>query len=100
MITLGGRLQGPATDTILAKPREPWHAPFGPIPDETLVKQKQSNKGPTGFLFYYEMALGSSSPIPKIYIPAARFLESDGHAARVMSQFVGSGHCNDVQSLL
>ena len=100
MITLGGQLEGSAIDATLAKLRELWRALFGPISDKTPVQQRRSNEGPSGFLFYYEMALGYSSPIPKIYIPAARFLESDGHVARVMSQFVGRSYCNDVKSLL
>lgn len=100
MLTLGGQLKGPAIDATLAKLRDLWHALFGPISDETPVKNKRTNIGPTGFLFYYEMALGSSSPIPKIYIPAARFLESDAHVAQVMSQFVGSSYCDDIRSLL
>jgi len=100
MLTLGGQLKGPAVDVTLSKLRELWHALFGSISDETPVKNKRSNIGPTGFLFYYEMALGSSSPIPKIYIPAARFLDSDAHVARVMSQFVGSSYCDDIRSAL
>lgn len=100
MLTLGGQLKGAAIDDTLAKLRDIWRALFGPISEETSLRHKRSNIGPTGFLFYYEMALGSSSPIPKIYIPAARFLESDAHVAQVMSQFVGSGYCDDVQSLL
>ena len=100
MITLGGQLQGPAVDATLTQLRKLWRALFGPISDDTPVKHKRSNKGPTGFLFYYEMAIGSPSPIPKIYIPAARFLESDAHVARVMSQFVGSSYCDDVRTLL
>lgn len=100
MLTLGGQLKGPAIDATLAKLRKLWHALFGPIEDETPVRNKQSNIGPTGFLFYYEMAPGNSSPIPKIYIPAARFLESDAHVARVMSQFVDSDYCDNMRSLL
>jgi DMATS type aromatic prenyltransferase len=100
MLTLGGQLKRPAIDSTLSKLREIWYALFGSISDMTSVKHKKSNTGPTGFLFYYEMALGSSSPIPKIYIPAARFLESDALVARVMSQFVGSNYCNDIQSIL
>jgi len=100
MLTLGGQLKGPAVDATLVKLREIWRALFGPISDDTPVKHKRSNTGPTGFLFYYEMALGSSSLIPKIYIPAARFLESDAHVARVMSQFVGSIYGDDFQTLL
>ena len=100
MLTLGGQLKGPAIDATLVQLRELWHALFGPISDETPVKQKQSNAGPTGFLFYYEMAIGNSFPIPKIYIPPSRFLDSDAHVAQVMSQFVGSSYCDDVRSLL
>lgn len=101
MLTLGGQLEGPAVDATLAKLRELWRALFGPaVSDETRVKHKESNTGPTGFLFYYEMAIGSSSLIPKIYIPAARFLEDDAHVAQVMSRFVGSSYCDDVRSLL
>lgn len=100
MITLGGQLKGPAIDDTLAKLRDLWHALFGPISDDAPVKHKRSNIGPTGFLFYYEMAVGSSSPIPKIYVPAARFLESDAHVAEVISQFVGRSYCDDVQTLL
>jgi DMATS type aromatic prenyltransferase len=100
MLTLGGQLNGPAVDATLAKLREVWRALFGPISDETPVKHKRSNTGPTGVLFCYEMALGSSSPIPEIYIPTARFLESDAHVAQVISQFVGSSYCDDVRSLL
>ena len=100
MLTLGGQLKGPAIDATLTKLRELWGALFGPISDETSVQQVESNSGPTGFLFYYEMALGNPIPIPKIYIPAARFLKDDGHVARVMSQFVGSSYCNDIKDLL
>ena len=100
MLTLGGQLEGPAIDTTLPMLRTMWHALFGPISDETPVKHKQSNTGPTGFLFCYEMAIGSSYPIPKIYIPAARLLESDAHVARVISQFIGSSYSEDVRSLL
>jgi len=100
MLTLGGQLEGPAVDATLAKLRELWRALFGPISDETPVKHNESNTGPTGFLFYYEMAVGSTSLIPKIYIPAARFLDNDAHVAQVMSQFVGSSYCDDVRSLL
>jgi hypothetical protein len=105
MLTLGGQLEGPAIDATLAQLRKLWSALFdsvldGPISDETSVKHNKSNTGPTGFLFYYEMSIGSSSPIPKIYIPAGRFLDSDAHVARVMSEFVGSSYCEDVQSLL
>ena len=100
MLTLGGQLKGAAIDATLNKLRDLWHALFGPISDKTPVKHKRSNNGPTGFLFYYEMAIGSSSPIPKIYIPAARFLESDAHVAQVVSQFVGGSYCKDVESLL
>ncbi|KAF9654209.1 aromatic prenyltransferase [Thelephora ganbajun] len=99
MLTLGGQLKGPAIDATLAKLRELWRALFGSISDDAPVKHKRSNKGPTGFLFYYEMAINNSSPIPKIYIPASRFLENDAHVARVISQFVGSGYCDDVRSL-
>ena len=100
ILTLGGQLEGPAIDATLAKLRELWHALFGPISDESPVKHNQSNNGARGFLFYYEMALGISSPTPKIYIPVARFLESDGHVARVMSQFVGDSYCDYVRWLL
>ena len=100
MLTLGGQLKGPAIDATLATLRDIWHALFGPISDETPVKHKRSNTGPTGVLFYYEMAIGSSYPIPKIYIPAARLLESDAHVARVISQFVGNSYSNDIRKLL
>ena len=100
MLTLGGQLQGAAIDDTLAKLRDLWHALFGPISDETPVEHKRSNVGPTGFLFHYEMVLGNPFPTPKVYIPAARFLESDAHVARVVSEFVGSSYCGDVQSLL
>ena len=100
MLTLGGQLEGPAIDATLATLRELWCAMFGPISDETPVTHKKSNTGPKGFLFYYEMAIGSSSLIPKIYIPAARFLDSDAHVARVMSRFVGSLYCDDLRPLL
>ena len=66
---------------------------FDPISDETPVTHRKSNTGPKGSLFYYEMAIGSSSLIPKIYIPATRFFDSDAHVARVMSQFIGSLYC-------
>ena len=100
MLILGGRLKGPAIDSTLTKLRQIWRALFGPISDMTPVKHKRSNIGPTGFLFYYEMTLRNASPIPKIYIPASRFLESDAHVAQVMSQFVGSNYYDDVQSTL
>lgn len=100
MLTLGGQLKGPAIDATVTKLRDIWRALFGPISEDTPVQHKRSNAGPTGFLFYYEMALGSSSPIPKIYIPAARFLESDAHVSQVVSQFVGSSYYEDVRSLL
>ena len=77
MLTLGGQLKGAAIDAALAKLRDLWRALFGPIPDEIPVKHKRSSNGPTGFLFYYEMAIGSSFPVPKIYIPSARFLENE-----------------------
>lgn len=100
MLTLGGQLDGPAIDATVAKLRDLWRALFGPISEDTPVGHKRSNTGPTGFLFYYEMALGSSSPIPKIYIPAARFLESDAHVSQLVSQFVGSSYDEDIRSLL
>ena len=100
MLTLGGQLKGAAIDATLAMLRGLWRALFGPISDETPVKHKRSNNGPTGFLFYYEMAIDNSSLIPKIYIPAARFLENDAHVAQVVSQFVGDSYCKDVESLL
>jgi DMATS type aromatic prenyltransferase len=100
MLTLGGQLEGPAIDATLTQLRKLWSALFGPILDETPVKHKKSNTGPTGFLFYYEISIGSPSPIPKIYIPAARFLDSDAHVVWVMSKFVGSSYCEDVRSLL
>ena len=100
MLTLGGQLDGPAVEATLAKLRELWRALFGPISDETPLKQKPSNVGPAGFLFYYEMSINSSSPIPKIYIPAGRFLENDAHVARVMSQFIGTNFSDDIRSLL
>ena len=100
MLSLGGQLKGPAIDATLAKLRELWHVMFGPISDDTPVKHQRSNTGPTGFLFYYEMALGSDSPIPKIYIPAARFLDNDARVSQVVSQFVGSGYTNDIRTLL
>jgi DMATS type aromatic prenyltransferase len=100
MLTLGGQLKGPAIDSTLAKLREIWRALFGPISDITPVKHKPSNIGPTGFLFYYEMTIGNALPIPKIYIPVGRFLESDTHVARVMSQLVGSNYCESIQSIL
>ena len=77
MLTLGGQLKGAAIDATLAKLRDLWCALFGPISDEIPVKHKRSSNGPSGFLFYYEMAIGSSFPVPKIYIPAARFLENE-----------------------
>lgn len=100
MLTLGGELKGDAIDATLLKLRQLWHAMFGPISDETPVKHKRSNVGPTGFLFYYEMALGNPSLAPKIYIPAARFLESDAHVAQVMSDFVGDSYHDDIRVLL
>ena len=100
MLTLGGQLKGPAIDATLARLRELWCALFGPISDETRVQHKRSNNGPTGFLFYYEMALGNPSLIPKIYIPAARFLQNDAHVAQVMSRFVGSSYTDEIRSLL
>jgi DMATS type aromatic prenyltransferase len=100
MLTLGGQLQGPAIDATLAKLQELWCALFGPTSEETPAEHMESNAGPTGFLFYYEMALGNSFPIPKIYIPAARFLKNDGHVAEVVSQSVGSTYHDDVERLL
>lgn len=100
MLTLGGQLKGSAIDSTLEKLREIWHALFGPISDDTRVEHKQPNAGPTGFLFYYEMALGNPFPIPKIYIPAARFLDSDAHVAQVISEFVGSCYYDDLKLLL
>ena len=100
MLTLGGQLNDPALNNTLAELREIWCALFGPILDETPVKHSQFNTGPTGFLFCYEMAIDSSSLIPEIYIPAARFLESDAHVAQVISRFVGSSYCDDVLTLL
>ena len=99
MLALGGRLKGPAIDAI-ASFRDIWHAVFGPISDETPVKHKRSNTGPTGFLFYYEMAISSFYPIPKTCIPAARLLKSDAHVTRLISHLVGSSYCKDVLSLL
>jgi len=100
MLTLGGQLEGPAIDATVSTLRNLWKALFGDISDETPVKHKSSNNGPTGFLFYYEMALGSAFPIPKIYIPSSRFLDSDDKVARVVSQFVGSSYYDDIRSLL
>ena len=100
MITLGGQLEGSAIDATLTTLRDLWRALFGPISDETPVEHRPSCTGPTGFLFYYEMSMNSSSTVPKIYIPAARFLESDARVARVVSQFVGNNYCNDVRSIL
>lgn len=99
MMTLGGQLKGPAIDATLVKLREIWRALFGSILDDTPVRHRGSNNGPTGFLFYYEMALGNPSLTPKIYIPAARFVRNDAHVARVMSQFVGSSYCDDIRPL-
>ena len=102
MLTLGGQLNGPAIDATLVTLREIWHALFGPISDDTPVKQKKRSNldPPTGFLFYYEMSLHNLSPIPKVYIPAARFLQDDGHVARVMSKFLGDRYHDDLQTLL
>ena len=100
MFTLGGQLSGPAIDATLAKLRDLWRALFGPISDETPIKPKQSSIGPTGLLFQYGMAIGSPSPIPEIYIPVARFLDTDVHVAQVISQFVVSSYCDDFRSLL
>lgn len=102
MMTLGGQLEGPAIDATLVKLREIWRALFGSasVLDDTPVKHVDSNTGPTGFLFYYEMALGSSSLTPKIYIPAARFVQNDAHVAQVMSRFIGSSYCDDIRQLL
>ena len=103
MLTLGGQLKGLATDATLAKLRELWCALFGPISDETSVKQRQSAtnpNAPTGFLFYYEMALANPSLVPKIYIPVCRFLKDDAHVAQVMSRLVGLDYGKDIRSLL
>ena len=103
MFTLGGQLKGPAVDKTLAKLRELWRALFGSISDETSVKQRKSAtnpNAPTGFLFYYEMALGNPSLTPKIYIPASRFLKDDAHVAQVISRFVGPNYCKDIRSIL
>ena len=102
MLTLGGQLNGPAIDATLATLREIWNALFGPISDDTPVKQ---NKGsslnlPTGFLFYYEMSLNNLFLTPKVFIPAARFLKDDEHVARVMSKFLGNHYHNYLQTLL
>lgn len=94
MLTLGGRLEGPAIDVTLAKLRDLWRALFGPI------SPAESNLGPTGFLFCYEMPLGSVLPIPEIYIPTTRFLKGDGHIARVLSRFVGSDYYKVIEELL
>lgn len=98
MLTLGGQLKGPAIDATLDILRELWCELFGPISEDTPVKHKATNKGPTGFLFYYEMALGNPSLIPKIYIPAARFLDNDAHVVRVMSQFVPKNYEDSIRS--
>lgn len=100
MMTLGGQLKGPAINATLLKLREMWRALFGSISDDTPVRHLDSNRGPTGFLFYYEMALGNPSLVPKIYIPAARFVQNDAHVAQVMSQFVGSSYHDDIRPLL
>jgi DMATS type aromatic prenyltransferase len=100
MMTLGGQLKGPVIDATLAKLREIWRALFGSISYDTPVRHRDSNTGPTGFLFYYEMALGNPSLTPKIYIPAARLVKNDAHVAQVMSQFVGSSYCDDIRPLL
>ena len=102
MLTLGGQLDGLAIDATLAKLRKIWHALFGNVPDDLPVQQKKRSNldPPTGFLFYYEMSPNNHSPIPKIYIPAARFLKNDEHVAQVMSKFLGDSYHGDVKTLL
>lgn len=88
LLTLGGKISDEYVAHTLSAMRHLWHLLFPGVGYNTPLTSKRGPEYyPTGFLIYYEMALGRAIPIPKIYIPVRHYCDSDSKIARALSQY-------------
>ncbi|KAF7332998.1 putative dimethyl allyl transferase [Mycena venus] len=88
LLTLGGKISDSHVVQTVAAMRHLWRLLFPGVGDDTPLSSKRGPEYyPTGFLIYYEMALGRAVPIPKVYIPVRHYCDSDSHVAAALSQY-------------
>lgn len=86
--TLGGRLASPAVQETVDALRALWSLLFPGLKEDTSLQSKRPNPLARGLLVYFEMALdGRKSPIPKFYLPAYRYCDSDEQIARAVTEY-------------
>jgi DMATS type aromatic prenyltransferase len=83
--TLGGTLKHPAVAETIQGFARFWRLLYPGRRDDEVVQSLRP--GGKGMLIYYEMGLGRSEVVPKIYVPAYRFEGTDEHVARAITQY-------------
>ncbi|KAJ6544420.1 aromatic prenyltransferase, partial [Mycena capillaripes] len=88
LLTLGGKISDEYVAETLSAMRHLWRLVFPGVEDGMPLSSKRGPEYyPTGFLIYYEMAIGRAIPIPKVYIPVRHYCDSDAHIASALAQY-------------
>ncbi|KAJ7580937.1 aromatic prenyltransferase [Mycena floridula] len=85
-MTLGGTLNDPDISDTVSALKKLWSLLFPGISDDQPLVPNNPNQ-PNGFMIYFEMGLGRTRFIPKVYIPVARYCPSDAHIAKGVSTY-------------
>jgi tryptophan 7-dimethylallyltransferase len=87
LTTLGGALTDPSMSLLESTLWKLWSLLFPGVSREQKLIMKRPEHYPSGFLIYYEMALGRKEPIPKVYIPVRHFCENDRQIGNALAQY-------------
>ncbi|KAJ7016170.1 aromatic prenyltransferase, partial [Mycena alexandri] len=91
VMTLGFSLTDPMVAESVHVVRQLWQLLFPTAGQEMTIISHNEQHYASGFVIYFEMVLGVSLPLPKVYIPVRHYCDNDlSIAEAVSSYFVNS----------
>lgn len=108
LMTLGGELSSPSISSTIDTLRHLWLLLFGPVGDSISIPSKTPDHYASGFVVYFEMALGRTVPVPKVYIPVRHYCRNDEEISKSLAQYyreigipsIGDRYLSDMQNIL
>ncbi|KAJ6461402.1 tryptophan dimethylallyltransferase-domain-containing protein [Mycena sanguinolenta] len=90
LMTLGSNVTGPVVSDTVRTLERLWRRLFPTADDTTSIPSRNSDHYASGFVVYFEMTLGSSLSLPKVYIPVRHYCQDDHTIAEAISSFFTS----------
>ncbi|KAJ7483256.1 aromatic prenyltransferase [Mycena latifolia] len=87
IMTLGSTLTDPVVSETVCTLGRLWRLLFPTAGDTTTIPSRNSDHYASGFVVYFEMTLGSSLPLPKVYIPVRHYCKDDQFIAEALSSY-------------